>query len=66
MRTNGQRLADVYLGEPVEQWIAARRPDTSWDRLAVELRDVTRHNVEVTAQTLRGWARATDEPVDAA
>ena len=32
-----QRLAAVLLGEPLEQWVTARRPHTAWVTIASEL-----------------------------
>jgi hypothetical protein len=54
-RTDKQQLADLLLGQPVEDWVAARRPGLSWERIAVELRDATDRRVEVSGNQLRLW-----------
>jgi len=54
-RTDKQRLADLLLGQPVEEWIAARRPDTSWEKIAAELTQATQGGIEVTDMTVRRW-----------
>ena len=54
-RTDKQRLADLLLGQPVEEWIAARRPETSWEKIARDLTIVTNGQIEVTDMTIRRW-----------
>lgn len=49
-----QRLADLLLDEPVTGWAGALRADGwSWGRISNEL--YARHNLNVTAETLRSW-----------
>jgi hypothetical protein len=57
MRTPTQKLADILLGLPVENWIGERRAaGMSWRRISLELRDLTKGQMDVTAQTLITWA----------
>lgn len=60
-QTPTQRLATALLGEPVIEWIRARRPQTPWRRLARELYTVTKGELDVTEQTLMTWAADADE-----
>lgn len=62
--TPKHQLADYLLGEPLLDWLDARRPDASWRRLSLELRDATKGKVDVTPESLRAWyvAGRTDEP----
>ena len=46
----------MLLGEPVVDWIRARRPGTPWRTIAAELRTATNGQIDVTAQTLINWA----------
>lgn len=60
MRTPNQTLADLLLGEPVEQWAGRRRAErVSWRRIALELRDTTERKVDVDPQTLANWCEDT-------
>lgn len=54
-RTPHQHVADVLLGEPVENFIAARRPQRSWRLLARDLYDATDGRVDVTPESVRSW-----------
>ena len=54
-RTDKQRLADLLLGEPVEDWIIRHRPGLAWDKIAVELGRVTNDSVVITGVTCREW-----------
>lgn len=57
MRTPTQKLADRILGEPVESWITDRRgTGASWRRIALQLRDETSGEIDVTPSTLLSWA----------
>ncbi len=50
-----RRLATVLLGEPVNEWITAKRAmGMSWRSIANHLEDET--SVSVTHETLRQWA----------
>lgn len=62
--THAQRLASILLGQSVHEWIALRRPDTSYRQIAHELREATGGAVDVTGETLRGWV--IEEPEKAA
>lgn len=53
-----QKLASILLDEPVVEWIAVRRPGTSWLQIAYQLREATKGQVDVTPQTLINWAEA--------
>lgn len=54
MRTPNQRLADVLLKEPVEDWITRKRTDgLSWRRISLALRDEI--EVDVAPGTLLAW-----------
>lgn len=58
-RTAHQRLADILLGEPVEQWVAARRAERiSWRKISLRLRD--QHKLDIGEPTLRAWALAAE------
>lgn len=55
-RTPRQRLADVLLGRPLEEWVAERRAaKQSWRAVARELEEATGGAVAVTEVTLRAW-----------
>lgn len=59
--TPTRRLARVLLGQPVEQWIRDRRTaGKSWRRIALELRDTTNGQIDVTHETVRAWAAITE------
>lgn len=54
-----QRLADLLLDEPVIDWATALRADGwSWGKISNEL--YARHNLHVTAETLRTWVLTTE------
>jgi hypothetical protein len=58
------RLIEAKLGEPLAEFIAARRPDTAWRLIAIEL--TNRTGVDVTYETVRAWGlAATDASVGA-
>jgi hypothetical protein len=46
-------LIEERLGEPLAQYVAARRPGTAWRRIAMEI--YKRTDVDVTYETLRTW-----------
>lgn len=54
-RTDKQRLADLLLKEPVEDWIIRHRPGLAWDKIAAELGRVTKGSVVITGVTCREW-----------
>lgn len=56
-RTPSQRLADNLLTDGLDRFVTDRRLGAalSWHRIAVELRDATSGQVDVTGQTLRSW-----------
>ena len=55
-QTPTQRLASLLLQQPVTDWIADRRDaGTSWRLIARELHTSTQGQIDVTAETLRGW-----------
>lgn len=64
-RTPKHELADVLLGEQLLDWIAERRPATSWQRLSVDLSAATGGRVLVTPETLRSWHVAGTVPTEA-
>ena len=62
--TPTQRLASLLLQQPVTDWIADRRDaGLSWRRIEQELSTTTGGQIDVTAETLRGWMGATTERV---
>ncbi len=54
-RTDKQRLADLLLGEPVEDWILRNRPALAWDKIDRALGDKTQGAVDITGVTCREW-----------
>ena len=50
-----QRLAAVLLGEPLEQWVTARRPHTAWVTLASELYEALDGELSISHESLRLW-----------
>jgi len=57
-RTATQQLAELLLGQPLDDWLTERR--TGWGkrpyrRIAEELAHVTNGKVDVTGETLRLW-----------
>jgi hypothetical protein len=55
-------LADVLLGQPVEEWIAARRPKTSYRQLTRDLRAATDGRIDITEAAMRLWAQPATVP----
>ncbi len=56
-RTAYYDLASVILGEDVGTWILRRRPDTSWQEIAYQLREAADHpRITPTDMTVRHWA----------
>ena len=54
--TPTQRLATLLLRQPLDEWVARRRADgASWQAIADELAKVTKDEVTVTRESLRGW-----------
>lgn len=50
------RLADHILGEPVADFIRARRAEgRSWRMVERDLREATDGQIDVTYETLRTW-----------
>jgi len=61
MTTPLRRLADTILGSGIDTFIAERRarsPRTPWRVIARELYDATDGQIDVTPETLRKWATA--------
>ncbi len=53
--TDKQRLATILLGQPVNEWIIAKRAmGMSWRSIANHLEDETA--VSVTHETVRSWS----------
>ena len=53
-------LADRTVATSVDQLIADRRAaGESWRRIALDLRDLTDGQIDVTPETVRGWALVT-------
>lgn len=44
-------MADA--GWPLEDFVAARRPDRSWRLIAIEI--TNRTGIDITGEALRGW-----------
>lgn len=62
-----QRLADLILGRPVLDFIAEQRTSgLSYRRIALDLRDATSGEIDVTDVTIRNWRRAALNSQDAA
>jgi hypothetical protein len=61
-------LMEAKLGEPLAEFIAARRPGTAWRLIAIEL--TRRTGIDVTYETVRGWSLAAgqrgEQPVSGA
>jgi hypothetical protein len=49
-------LIEERLGEPLADWIAARRPGKSWRLISREIWEVT--GVDVSFEAIRIWAGA--------
>lgn len=48
-----RQLIEMKLGEPVEVFVAARRPARSWRQIRDEVQERT--GMTITHETLRGW-----------
>jgi len=60
--TDLQRLATIFLGEPVEEWLLARhRAGHSYRAIAAELAKATDGQVTVTRQAIGLWRQAAAE-----
>lgn len=57
-RSPAHILADYLLGESLIDWLHARRPEVSWRKLSLELRDLTEGQVNVAPESLRAWYNA--------
>lgn len=60
MTTPTRRLADTMLVGGIDRFIADRRAGkkpASWRRIALDLRDATDGQIDVTPETLRNWSR---------
>ncbi len=56
--TTAQRLASSLLGEPIHDWIIAKRAmGMSWRSIANHLEDETGGQVYVTHETIRAWSQ---------
>lgn len=53
--TPTQRLADHLLGEPLEEFVRARRPGRSWRLIARDIYEATNGDIDVTPITLASW-----------
>ncbi len=53
------QLIEARLGEPLADYIAARRPSTSWRQLAGDLSERT--NTAVSFESLRTWFGANED-----
>ena len=54
--TTAQRLASITLGQPVHDWIAARRAEgASWRQIAEQLRQQTNGEIDLTHEACRRW-----------
>lgn len=57
-----QRLAEVLLGQPLDQWVAERRAvGMSWRTISADLAVSTQHQLKINRETLRNWYREPDE-----
>lgn len=60
--TRTQRLATQLLGQPVAQWIRARREaGRSWREIAADLDTATGGELVLTHEVLRRWAATATE-----
>ncbi len=65
--TPTQRLATHLLGEPVAEFVTARRAEgRSWRFVARDLYDATGGQIDVTYETLRSWYGDANTPAGAA
>lgn len=63
MQTPTYRLADILLDGKLAAYVrTARAAGKSWRRIAIEIRDDTDREIDVTHETLRSWFP--DEPDD--
>lgn len=53
--TPTRRLATELLGQDVDQFVAARRPERAWRLVARDLYEATHGAIDVTPQTLINW-----------
>lgn len=54
--TTAQRLATLTLGQPVHEWLAARRAEgASWRSIADQLREQTRGQIDLSHEAVRQW-----------
>jgi hypothetical protein len=59
--TPTQRLASLLLNRPLAEYITERREaGRSWRLIARDLHQETDGQVDVTAETLRGWSGTTE------
>jgi len=59
MTTPLRRLADTLIDGGVDRFVATRRASgRSWRLIALDLRDTTDGQIDVTPETLRKWATA--------
>lgn len=59
--TPTQRLATLLLGQPVADYVAdLRSAGRSWRVIARDLYKATQGQIDVTAETLRGWSKSTE------
>lgn len=57
--TPTQQLATLLLGEPVDEWIKARRDaGQPWRTIARDLYDRTNGRIDVAHQTLVNWTES--------
>lgn len=55
-RTPKQQLADLLLGQSLDEFVTSRRgQDRSWRLIARDLYERTNGQVDVTHETLRSW-----------
>jgi hypothetical protein len=50
-----RRLAELLLGEPLEDFVRSRRPHKAWRFIARDLYDATNGEIDVTHESLRLW-----------
>lgn len=56
--TPTQRLATIYLGQPVDQWVTERRAEgLSWRVIAHDLTDATAGAIVVSHEAVRQWTK---------
>lgn len=53
--TPSQRLAELVLGESLEDFVRERRPGSSWRRIAQALHEATNGDIDLAPETLRLW-----------